>query len=141
MKLTDAERLILINQYKILELLQPTHEDDEPWNKWMIEELEGGFHDNGRYDHYHPGLKPSISQKRLDFADNVMDLYEDTPDRRFYGFEDPELNRYAEWCHVVRLRKGTPPTDAEYRAMLEQYKADGHKLFTERAPMLAKEAA
>ena len=141
MKLTDAERLILINQYKILGLLESTGKYDESRYKWIIEELEGGFHENGRYDEYHPDLKPSIPRERLDFADNVMDLFEDNTDRPFYGFVDPDLNRYVKSCDVVDIAKGTPPSDDEYRAMLEQHKANSHELFAERALTFKKKAA
>jgi hypothetical protein len=116
MKLTDAERLILINQYTILSHLRP----EGNW-RYMAEELEQGFYENEGYN-FSSDLQPSIPADRLDLADSVIDLFEEKG-WPFYGFQDPELNRYARYRDVVEMAKGTPPSDDEYRAMLAKQAA------------------
>jgi hypothetical protein len=71
MKLTDAERLILINQYTILSHLRP----EGNW-RYMAEELEQGFYENEGYN-FSSDLQPSIPADRLDLADSVIDLFEE----------------------------------------------------------------
>jgi uncharacterized protein YfbU (UPF0304 family) len=116
MKLTDAERLILINQYTILlELLPKTEEarDQSLTYRNLIEELELGIHE-GQLNF--PNLQESTCGERVNFALQVCDMIE-VRKIPFYGFRDERLNAVAKYWGTP-IKKGTPPSDDEYRVML-----------------------
>jgi hypothetical protein len=136
MELTPAERLILINQYKILSELLPKTEDarDELLTyRSLIEELELGIHEG---EINFPNLQEPTCGERVNFALQVCDMIENRK-IPFYGFRDERLNAVAKYWETP-IEKGTPPSDNEYRAMLAKYEA---KLSARRAKRRAEEAA
>jgi uncharacterized protein YfbU (UPF0304 family) len=113
MKLTDAERLILLNQHDILAKLYPR---DRSYHESVARMLREGFHADwgGR-------LSEVIPEERLDFA---MLAYEacvmlNVP---FTGFTDKRLNDYASFGDC-EFEEGDSRSDEEYRSLIEQYEA------------------
>jgi hypothetical protein len=111
MTLTYAERLILLNQYRILAKLEP----DVAEHRHAMEELESGLHETE--EHACPKLPEPLSAEESDFAWEVMSFYEDR-DLPFYGFQSARLNSCVRyWCGTIS-KDGKPLTNEEYRAML-----------------------
>jgi uncharacterized protein YfbU (UPF0304 family) len=119
---TDVERLIIRNQYKILQLLEPRRgKHDEQWlsRRNIIEVLELGIHEGGF--NLSDELKSAIPEDRVEFALEVCDVVEDR-DMPFYGFQDKRLNDVAKYWGTD-IEEGEPPSDDEYRAMLAEYES------------------
>ncbi|WP_336937063.1 YfbU family protein [Acinetobacter modestus] len=67
-KLSKIERIILINQFKILNKLEP-----ESFYEQHIEALEGGF--TNFYDEIYQDLNDEVPNDTLDFTNNVLEMY------------------------------------------------------------------
>jgi uncharacterized protein YfbU (UPF0304 family) len=117
MTLTDAERLILINQYKILQALLPKdYEEDYLRYGNALEELQLGIHEGELNFNIEPRLGDAVPRERVHFAIEVCEMFEERK-LPFYGFRDERLNKVSKYWGTP-IKKGTPPSDDEYRAML-----------------------
>lgn len=70
MKLTETERLMLINQNKILALLDP---DEKEHHERLVEILESGY--EGLYDELTMGLREPMSQADSDLVIDVLNMH------------------------------------------------------------------
>jgi hypothetical protein len=133
MKLTDAERLILLNQYRILSALQP----DVVGHRHAMEELEGGFYN--RTGNALPLLEDPIPAERIDFACDVIEMYE-RESKPFYGFQDQGLTAFARYWGQVS-GDGEPLSDNEYGEMLERFRLKPPRSETELEARIAARRA
>ena len=69
--LTETERRILLNQYKILSVLDPNGKDDY---QESISILENGF--ENEYENLAPDLHPEVSLEISEFVRHVLDVYD-----------------------------------------------------------------
>jgi uncharacterized protein YfbU (UPF0304 family) len=116
-KLTEAERLILGNQYEILLRLARNGEEKERFGK-ALEIVEWGYEAN--YDDLIPSAGEEIVVDECLFVDDVLTMYEkirnaleslavDAPARheywaKFRGFHESKYVRYAKFLISRRER-------------------------------------
>lgn len=145
-KLTPTERLMLLNQFRILNRLEP----DEGWAE-TISVLEGGF--SNEYGGVFDYLGNELPADEGEFVLNVLTMYEAmqraVPDApadghdpyRFPGFDGNNEGTYlAYYRHVIEiqrrwdyLRRGRDlnshfPTLERYRRMLRRYREMGVRI-------------
>ena len=149
MELTDAERLILSNQYQILAKL----EDDEHY-AMMAETLLRGY--KWLYDEYLENLWPNLDNDKADFVVDILDIYSamrhsyrDLEDKsgiearevEFPGFDgnnEADLLGFADFLLKHRRFEDTlnkagnnshMPTVAIYRRMLQAWRDMGEPAY------------
>ena len=119
MKLTDADRLILANQYQILAIIDP---DDENKTEAEFREnlLRRGFQRDPRLIEFDTLGKtvPADRLKLVAVAYKMCELLK----MPFVRFQDEQLNEYAELCNYT-FAEGTPLSDDEYYALIERPEA------------------
>lgn len=88
--LTQTERLILLNQYRILSIIDPSEKEGYEEN---INILEAGY--ELEYPNLQSGLEFSVSVKECEFVNDVLDVF----DRIGYAIDDNkiELPKDLSW--------------------------------------------
>lgn len=116
-ELSEAERLILINQYKILSLIDVDEKDNY---EESISILRNGYEDE--YENLPPKIFPVVSLSICVFVGDVLDVYDkigkaieknalELPEAlrlssQFYGFNEHSENEYLRYAHfLVKIEK------------------------------------
>jgi hypothetical protein len=157
MELTKVERLILTNQYRILEKLDP---NQVRYYKEAREILEGGF--TLSYNELASNIDQEMSEAKCHEVRDVLDLYralkkalrelpegslapEDATFKGFDGNEESEHYAYARFL-IETQGKWEESKDADLNSrgpMLEQYRpmVEGWKQSTKKWDLTAEDVA